>query len=394
MITKRILCITFVCISFTQVLIADNFQVFLQKAINQNPYLKSSYLNINQAQEENNKLLRYKNPSLGFEYSYLNSNNSKNDGSYVTNYSQPVRLWGIEKEKRNLGQAVIQSAKSQYNIDLANFIKNISMGYTKYNEYKKILKLGKEEINIAKNIYDISKSRYEEGTISQAVMLQSKVAYMTIEEHNDTLSLEAMQSYYELLKYAGIKEEISLQPDYNFYANKNMNIEKNPYLVSLRDLEKKSNLNTIVNSNKIEWIDVYAEYEKDPNQNITRLGLNIPLPLFNSRSEEKIFSKIEAQKKALLIKNKRVQLNIDILRLRKEQNALVDLKMKNKSILQTEEKLLMMFIQRYKISQSNLLELQAVKNKVIQTKKRLIKINTALNQNAININYLQGNYND
>lgn len=390
MIKKRILYIAFSWISFTQVLIADDFQIFLQKAINQNSYLKSSYLSINQAQEENSKLLRYKNPSLGFEY----SNNSKNDSSYVASYSQPMRLWGIEKEKRNLGQAVIQSAKSQYNIDLANFIKNISMAYTKYNEYQKLLKLGKEEINIAKKIYDISKSKYEEGTISQAVMLQSKVAYMTLEEQNDSLSLEAIQSYYELLKYAGIKEEILLEPDYNFYTNKNINIEKNPYLLSLKDLEKKSNLNTIVNSNKIEWIDLYAEYEKDSDQDISRLGLNIPLTIFNTKSEEKMFSKIEAQKKALLVENKIAQLNIDILRLTKELNALFKRQIKNKLILQTEEELLMMFIQRYKISQSNLLELQDVKNKVIQTKKRLIKINTALNQNAINKNYLQGNYNE
>lgn len=390
MIKKRILYIAFAWISFTQVLIADDFQIFLQKAINQNSYLKSSYLSINQAQEENSKLLRYKNPSLGFEY----SNNSKNDGSYVASYSQPIRLWGIEKEKRNLGQAIIQSAKSQYNIALANFIKNISMAYTKYNEYQKLLKLGKEEINIAKKIYDISKSKYEEGTISQAVMLQSKVEYMTLEEQNDSLSLEAIQSYYELLKYAGIKEEILLEPDYNFYTNKNINIEKNPYLLSLKDLEKKSNLNTIINSNKIEWIDLYAEYEKDSDQDISRLGVNIPLTIFNTKSEEKMFSKIEAQKKALLVENKIAQLNIDILRLTKELNALFKQQIKNKLILQTEEELLMMFIQRYKISQSNLLELQDVKNKVIQTKKRLIKINTALNQNAINKNYLQGNYNE
>lgn len=390
MIKKRILYIAFAWISFTQVLIADDFQIFLQKAINQNSYLKSSYLSINQAQEENSKLSRYKNPSLGFEY----SNNSKNDGSYVASYSQPIRLWGIEKEKRNLGQAIIQSAKSQYNIALANFIKNISMAYTKYNEYQKLLKLGKEEINIAKKIYDISKSKYEEGTISQAVMLQSKVEYMTLEEQNDSLSLEAIQSYYELLKYAGIKEEILLEPDYNFYTNKNINIEKNPYLLSLKDLEKKSNLNTIINSNKIEWIDLYAEYEKDSDQDISRLGVNIPLTIFNTKSEEKMFSKIEAQKKALLVENKIAQLNIDILRLTKELNALFKQQIKNKLILQTEEELLMMFIQRYKISQSNLLELQDVKNKVIQTKKRLIKINTALNQNAINKNYLQGNYNE
>jgi hypothetical protein len=39
------------------------------------------------------------------------------------------------------------------------------------------------------------------------------------------------------------------------------------------------------------------------------------------------------------------------------------------------------------------MELLNIKNQVIQTKENLIKINIALNQNAININYIQGDIN-
>jgi hypothetical protein len=52
-----------------------------------------------------------------------------------------------------------------------------------------------------------------------------------------------------------------------------------------------------------------------------------------------------------------------------------------------------MFLEKYKVSQTTLMELLNIKNQVIQTKENLIKINIALNQNAININYIQGDIN-
>jgi cobalt-zinc-cadmium efflux system outer membrane protein len=60
----------------------------------------------------------------------------------------------------------------------------------------------------------------------------------------------------------------------------------------------------------------------------------------------------------------------------------------------TQIELLNMFQDAYKIANINLLELQDIKNKVIETKQRLIKIQTALNQNAIISNYIQGSYNE
>ncbi len=70
------------------------------------------------------------------------------------------------------------------------------------------------------------------------------------------------------------------------------------------------------------------------------------------------------------------------------------LKSKNKETLKTQIKLLEMFEDAYKIASINLLELQNVKNRVIKTKESLIKIHTALNQNAIFTNYIAGAYNE
>lgn len=69
------------------------------------------------------------------------------------------------------------------------------------------------------------------------------------------------------------------------------------------------------------------------------------------------------------------------------------LKLKNENVLKLKMEVLEMFLEKYKVSQTTLMELLNIKNQVIQTKENLIKINIALNQNAININYIQGDIN-
>ena len=72
----------------------------------------------------------------------------------------------------------------------------------------------------------------------------------------------------------------------------------------------------------------------------------------------------------------------------------MELMSKNTTTLKTQEKLLKMFEDSYKIANVNLLELQIIKNKTIKTEEFIIKIKSALNINTINTNYTTGTYND
>ena len=47
---------------------AESFDMFLQKAIENSPYLKSSALGVDQAKAEGSAITRYENPSLQLEY--------------------------------------------------------------------------------------------------------------------------------------------------------------------------------------------------------------------------------------------------------------------------------------------------------------------------------------
>lgn len=370
------------------------FDAFLQNAIRNSPYLKSSALAVKQAKEEGSALKRYKNPSLEFEYSRLEPATGDKDNGYRVNYSQPIRLWSIADDKKALANAIIKNANASYLQKKALFIRDISLRFTSYSRQRMLLKLGNEELLIAKNIYDISKARYELGTITRALMLQAQIDYEMVQIANEYLELNSNKEYYKLLRLAGINTTVQLEEEHIFALDKAAKDLVNPSLQLLQTQKNISISEAKVNSNSIEWINIFAEYEKEPEQNIARIGLNFPLGIFNTRSQEQKIASLQASRSKLLLDNETKQLDIETKRLMQERSHLKGLLRKNEKILKTEMELLHMFEDGYKIANINLLELQDIKNRVISTKKSLIQIKTALNQNAIFLNYNQGSYNE
>jgi len=386
---KNILISGLVCAS----VYAQSFDTFLQDAITKSPYLESSALAVKQVTQEGSAITRYANPTLELEYSEFQPDVGDDDNGYRVNISQPVRLWNIGDDKKALADTMTRSANASYVQQRALFIRDISFQFTSYTQQKMLLKLGDEELEIAKKIYEISKARYESGTISRGVMLQAKVDYEMIQIKNEGLSLQAMQSYYNLLRFAGINEEIDLDTEYLFEIKNNLHVE-NPSLQVLRTKQEQSISEAKVNSNKVEWINVFAEFESEPEQDILRAGVNFPLAIFNTKSQEQQIAKIQASRSELLLNNETTRLKIETSRLQKQRLSLQKQQMQNNEVLSTETELLEMFQEGYKIANINLLQLQDIKNKVITTKRSLIQIKTALDQNTITTNYNQGSYNE
>jgi len=371
-----------------------DFDTFLQKAIINSPYLESSILAVEQAKENGNILTRYANPSLELEYSTFAPNTGNNDNGYRVNYSQPIRLWNVEKSRATLSRDTINTAGAEYVQQKAIFIRDISLAYSSYSEKTMLLKLGEEELEVAKAIFDISKARYESGTISRGLMLQAKIDYETVQINNESLALSTHKSYYNLLRLAGLKEEIALDASHIFAISTINNNVNNPNIKLLKSQQKKALSEAEVNSNSVEWANLFAEYENEPDQKITRVGVSFPLAFFNTRSEEKRIASLQAKRSQLLIEDESKRLDIGLNMLQKERISLEKLLLRNEKVLKAEVELLSIFQNGYKIANINLMQLQDVKNKVIKTKRNLIQIQTALNQNAITTNYYKGIYND
>ena len=96
----------------------------------------------------------------------------------------------------------------------------------------------------------------------------------------------------------------------------------------------------------------------------------------------------------LLVDKEKQQAAKEYEKLIKERILLNDLKIANENVLNLQLDSLSMLIEKLKISQISILDIQNSKAKLIQTMTDIVNIDTALNQNAISINYITGEYND
>ncbi len=387
---KNILLLGLVCSS----LMAESFETFLHMALKNSPYLQASALSVEQAKQQGEIYTRYKNPSLELELSRFEPNANTADNGYRAAYMQPLRLWNVADGYKQLSDSQIKKANSSYMLNKALFIKDISLGFIGYAQSDMLLDLAKEALTIAQKIYDISDARYKAGTISKGLMLQAKIDYEMAQINYDNKELLKTQRYYALLQMAGITQHIELESSYDFSSMYEETNTNNPDLLVLQSQEKEAQAYKTSKANSVEYIDLYAEFEKEPDQDIARFGLNIPLAIFNNRSQERQIATLEAKQFALLLNNKKSQTDMQIQNIAHTNKLLHSLEVKNKEVLQTERELLKMFEEGYKIANINLLQLQSIKNKLIETKMRLIKIKTTLNTNHVTLNYLQGKYND
>jgi cobalt-zinc-cadmium efflux system outer membrane protein len=375
-------------------LFSQSFDAFLNNAVKNSPYLKSSSLSIDQARELGSTFTRYENPTLELEYSQYRPDDSSDESGYKVGVTQPIRLWGVSDDKQVYSNAITKRAKSIYTLSYAKFTRDISLLYTEYANQKKQLELTSEELSIANKIYEISRQRNIAGTISKGLLLQAQVDYEMAEIKAQALNLKIQETYFKLIKFAGISKEVEIDASHEFKLHADASKSKNPNLNYLKSYSQEAKAKAQSSSNTVESIDLSAEFESEPEEDVISLSVSFPLAIFNTSHEEKQIAKLEADKTALLIENEDAKLSIESIKLKKQRALLVLLETKNKQTLKTQMKLLEMFEDAYKTASINLLELQNIKNRVIKTKESLIKINTALNQNAITTNYIAGAYNE
>lgn len=383
-------------VSVYQSLNAEDFKYLLNKALESNSNLKSSKIEVQLAKENGSILTRYDNPIIEFSYADYKSkekgNKEKGQGVSIT---QKIVPWNVANDKTDLSDAIIKNEVDKYNLDKQEFIKKLSLRYTIYAKNKSFLEVIKESQKIATKIYDISNEKYKLGAISKADLLQSEIELIDIKKKENEINLEIMSSYYDLMKFAGIEEQyFNLDSDYKFNITNNANLERNPFIISEESKKKMLLAESELNSNLIDSFDLIYSYSEEPDQTVNQIGISLPLPIFNSKSEESRIAKLTAMKMDLLENNQKQQLSMEYERLVKERKLLDDLKVENENVLKLQMESLKMLIEKLKISQISIIDIQNSKMKLIQTMTDLINVETVLNQNAISINYITGEYND
>lgn len=373
---------------------AESFETFLDTALQTSPYLESNRLNIEQSNVQARLTQRYKNPSLELELSNFSTDADGNKGGYRAGLSQPLRLWGIGDDRKTLATAQKAEAQSFVKLNRANFVLSTSRAYSRYKYALAREALREEELEISQTILDISRARFDNGTIARVKFMQAEVDVHRGENRLNRAKVERLSSYYQLLATAGVTETPSIDDGYEFKLALGEDATDAASLLYVKSKRASAAAKAKLNANRLEWVNLYGEFEKEPDQKIARVGVSIPLILFNAKKEEKKIAQLEAKKRELQAKNMDNSLRMRLKKIETSIEALKRLEQSTAKLLQSQEKLLAMYRDGYKIANINLVELQSIKNQMIQTKADSLEIRYSKEQNIIQYNFLVGEYNE
>ncbi len=358
--------------------------------------LQSKALSIQTTQKQNRILLRTQNPIFGVEASHFNPQGSDSSFQYSGSISQTIRTGnyysGLEdKADANtlLQQAYVLDGKAGYMRTLENF-------YTEYVYQSKLITLLEEEYTLSNKVSNIVKQRYENGSENKVAYLQAKTDTLSLKTEMFTTKQEMNTLYYQLLAIAGLRKKIHLEKQFIYSISSQVQTSNhtNSKQQILQAKEKLLESQIRMNESSIESYDLYSSIEDEPDQSIIRVGISIPLPIFNDKSEEKMLAKL--QREQLILDSE--QLEIDI----STQKDMIKSSIKELSnqyqalkVLKKEQQLLNDLLQEgYKISQGSIFVMMNAKNKLIQTQKSLLQTQKIINNKKIDLRFIQGQYND
>ena len=373
---------------------AQDFESFLAESLKKSPRLQINILRLKQTQYQAELTTRYKNPTLSLELSNFSPNVGESDVGYRGAIAQPLRLWGVGSSREALAVAQTNEASASVKLTRANFIQKIASLYASYKYAKNAQELAKEELLIAQNIATISQARFENGTIAKVKYIQATLDVKRVQNFLAQTKVATTTAYYQLMGFRGLNEKVELDTNYNFSLVKENENLSNAQIELSKAQQDSALASSELNANKLEWITLNGEFEKEPQQSIARVSVDIPLVLFNTKSQERQIAKFEAKKSQLLTKNLTEQMYFKLRELKQAIDTLTEVEQTSQELLTSQKELLSMYEEGYKIANIDLIELQTIKNQLIETKENLLNIRLQKELQIIQHNYLIGSYNE
>ncbi len=373
---------------------AIDFNTFKQIVLKESFVLKESQLNMKIYKKEKDIFLRYKNPILEIEKSRYDSEINIKNG-YRGAINQPVRLFGVKEDMEVYSNSKIYLSEAVYKKKRALFLKELEKAYINYVYKKRLYELIKEELEIAKKVVSVTKERHTNGTVTKARYLQASLEAAQIENSVFLYENELFLAYQKLLQIAGIKKKFILKDFflYDFDSSKTKNLQSPDIKIAL--LKKRFYLaEAKMKSRLLKEIELFAEYEKESEQKIARFGISFELPLFNIRKEEEQISRIKSLQSSFEMEYVKNSQTTQINALKETLANLKKLFSRQKELLKKESQLLELFKEGYAVSKGSLIELLDAKNRLLRTKKEMLSLLKKCNDYTIELNYLQGYYNE
>ena len=358
--------------------------------------LQSQALNVAKTEQENRRVLRTPNPSLELELGRYDPKFSDVAYGYSMGASQTIRTNGYFNALENKAEAKTLLARAYVLEGKAKYMQTLDRLYTEYVYQSKMLQLLSQEIKLSQKMRGIAKERYLSGSETKVTYLQAKTQTLRLKTEVHTTKQAINRLYYKLLAMGGYSKKVSLSK--KFLYSVSSNTKKSRRQTSQEKIllakEKLYASELQMHENRFSSYNINAGLEKEPDQSILRLGISIPLPLRHNKEEEKALSRLKMQQ----LKLDRGQLTLNIKSQKQSyKSAISELSQQYQAlrVLKKEQQSLSnLLTEGYKMAQGSLFELMLTKNRLIQTKKSLLQTQKEINNQKIELHYLQGGYND
>jgi cobalt-zinc-cadmium efflux system outer membrane protein len=373
---------------FTLSLEALSYDAFIKKALKNNPDLSKASLMIERSIIEGDISTRLINPNFELELSKIDEISGKRN--YRTAITQEISL--VRSQKQDIANIERSIATSKYNLYRAKYIYALNLAYSDYIYSYQLYQAGLDATKITKYIYTIAQKKYNQGSIVKAQYLQAKLDYKEALASDENRKLTQISKYYNLLELANITYDIKLSFNHKFKLSKIK--YPTPTLKIILEEQQKAKANIELYKSSVESITIFTEIERDGIDDSIHIGVEIPLPIFNQKKQERQLAKLTSYGKTLEYKSQQNKEKIQLKRLKKQYKILRSLEKKNREFLKENRRLLEIYQISYRLAKSDLLHIQSAKIRLNYNNERLILLKHQLNQNIITQNFLLGAYNE
>lgn len=369
---------------------AISYEELLELAIKNNTALEIAKSQEEQLLLEGDIEIRLENPTL--ELGLADFSNKRifqnHDFGGAVGISQSILLPSVKNARKRVNSSRVNVAKEKYNLQKSEFIYGFAMKYLAYKEAVELESTAEAALSISSKIVHIAKERYQQGTGFKSNYLQAKIDHKNLQNSQKYLSFKAIKVSNELQRLANIHALSSLEKEHTFTQT---NVTALHPLVSLTQEKKKlAEAKLQVASHTMESIEVFSELEREPTEDIFRVGVKISLILFNDKSQEKQLAKIERINHQLALKGQKKSLTIELRQLENETLLLKNMLLEYEVLIEKQHALLDIYEKGYGIAKINLLEVQMSKKSLITNQENIIKTKVAIERNIVKMNYLKG----
>ena len=373
---------------------AQTYEGLLELAINNNAQLQIAQSQGEQAELQGQMTTRLENPNVEFELSNFSNRRflRENQVGARVGATQSLLLPWVKEDKQRLTQTQVEEQEQSFRLSKADFIYRFNRQYLVYKEAVKKKELEAEALEISKKIVAVAQGRFNGGSIAKSELLQAKIEQNEVLSQFKAFSLQALQEKNRLLRLANVETSFDVDAEHTFVESTNSSTHPLLELTKKREQVAKAKLN--VASHSVETIGLFSEIEAEPDQDIFRVGVSIPLPVFNNKSQEKQLAKIALNNQKLALETQQRALDLELPQLRHEIEVQEALKNSYEALAEEQKSLLKVYQSGYSIAKINILKLSTLKNALLITQKELLATNLSIERNSIKINYLQGAYNE